>query len=345
MTGPTVAAVVVNHNYARYLPAAVESVLAQATPFDDVIVVDDGSTDDSLDVLAPYRDRITVLAITNRGQLGACRAGLAATNADYVYFLDADDHALPHLVATVAPLLAEKPVKVQFQLRGVSDSAGELHSVFPTFPRAYDAAAMRADNDTIGFYICPPTSGNVYSRDALLALPLDEVEQRDFIDGPPTLALPYVGEVLSLPEPLACYRLHGSNHSQWSEPTVALLTHEIEWFFRRWRQAIVLIGGRDPRHRARTMYVAERELMAAALRPGGRTLVPAARLVRAVVPTNLPGRQKALVSGWALALSLPSPRLRRALVRARRSPLNRSSGLRRLVRLAVRGRPERRTGP
>lgn len=335
---PTIAAVVVNHNYARYLPAAVDSVLAQREAFDEVIVVDDGSTDDSLDVLAPYRDRLTVLEIINRGQLGACRAGLEATGADYVYFLDADDVALPQLVENVSPALADKPVKVQFQLQGFSEAAGELHSVFPTFPDGYDAAAMRADNDSIGFYICPPTSGNVYSREALLALPLDAIDQRDFIDGPPTLALPYVGEIGSLPVPLARYRLHGNNHSQWSEPTPELLTHEIDWFHRRWVQACALLGGRDPRHGGRPMYVVERDVMIAALRRGGHTPVPVARLLRAMLPTNLPGRQKVLLSGWALGLTLPSTRWRRSLVRARRSPLNRPDGLRRLVRLGVRGR-------
>lgn len=338
MSTPTIAAVVVNHNYARFLPTALDSVLAQDVAFDEVIVVDDGSTDDSPAVLTRYRDRVTVLEIANRGQLGACRVGLAATGADYVYFLDADDRALPHLVRTVLPALSRRPVKLQFQLQGVSDSAGELHSVFPTFPAGYDTASMRADNDFIGFYICPPTSGNVYSRAALAALPLDAVDQRDFIDGPPTLALPYLGEIVSLTVPLACYRLHGENHSQWSEPTTALLGHEIEWFARRWVQADALVGGQETRHGTRTMYVAERELMIAALRQGGRTPVAAARLLRAMSRTNLPGRQKALLGGWALGLTLPVRRLRRHLVRARRSPLNRSDLLRRFVRVGVRGR-------
>lgn len=342
MTTPTIAAVIVNHNYARFVTEAVRSVLAQRTPFDEVIVVDDGSTDDSPEVLAAVAaadDRVRVLAIANRGQLGACRAGLDAATADYVYFLDADDYTRPHLVETVRPALGGGgPVKLQFQLEGVSDTGGELESVFPSYPDGYGAAAMRADNSSIGFYICPPTSGNVYSRRALQALPLDRVDQRDFIDGPPTLALPYHGEVVSLREPLACYRLHGNNHSQWSEPTAELLTHEIEWFTRRWEQAGRLLDGADPRRGDRPMYVAERELMIAALAPRGRTPVRAVRLIRTLLPTNLPGRQKLMITGWALGLTLPSARLRRNLVRARRSPLNRSNSLRRLVRLGVRGR-------
>lgn len=336
MRKPTIAAVVVNYNYARFLPAAVDSLLEQHVKFDEVFVVDDGSTDDSLQVLAPYRDRVTVLEISNRGQLGACRIALAASSADYVYFLDADDLAMPQLVQVISPLLINSPAKVQFQLKGFSNSAEELHSIFPTFPEGYDASAMRADNDSIGFYICPPTSGNVYSREVLAGLPLEAIDQRDSIDGPPALALPYVGEIASLPVPLARYRLHGSNLSQWSEPTPELLTHEIEWFHRRWIQVIALIGGDDPRKGGvRPMYVAEREAMVAALRRGA-LIVPVARLMWAMTPTNLPVRQKLLLTGWALGLILPSTRMRRSLVRARRSPLNRSRWLRRFVRLAVR---------
>ena len=338
MSEPTIAAVVVNHNYARYVSSAVESVLAQDVPFDEVFVVDDGSTDDSRTVLARYRDRVTVLEILNRGQLGACRAALAEATADYVYFLDADDEAFPHLVRTVTPALATHPVKVQFQLQGISEGAGELHSVFPSFPDGYDATAARADNDTLGVYICPPTSGNVYRREALLELPLDRIDQRDFIDGPTTFALPYVGEIVSVDAPLAYYRLHGDNHSQWSEPTVELLRHEVDWFHRRWSQVGVLLDGPDPRPGGRPMYEAERELMITALRPRGLPVLGAVRMIRAMLRTNLPPRQKVLLTGWALALCLPSARLRNQLVRARRSPLNRSGSLRRIVRLGVRGR-------
>jgi glycosyltransferase involved in cell wall biosynthesis len=333
----TIAAVVVNYNYGRFLPTAIDSVLAQREPFSEVIVVDDGSTDDSLEVISAYSDRVKIIAQANSGQLGACRAGLAAATADYVYFLDADDLADERLVETVTPLLTSRPVKIQFQLQALSDSDADLQSIFPTYREVYAAAQMREDNDTIGFYVCPPTSGNVYSRSALLALPLEDLDQRDFIDGPATLALPYVGEVASVNAPLARYRLHGANHSQWSEPTVALLEHEKAWFARRWEQVMGLVPESGRRQRDPVLYHAERDLMIAALREKGHTPPAVLRMVRALLPTHLPVRQKVLLTGWALGLLVPAPELRRSLVRARRSPLNRSSGLRKLVRLGVRG--------
>lgn len=340
-TRPTVAAVIVNYNYARYLPEAVESLLVQETPFDDIVVVNDGSTDDSMQVLTRYRDRIRVLDIPNGGQLGACRAGLAAVTTDYVYFLDADDFARPHLLTTVLAQLSGTPVKMQFQLEGVSAGVEQLESVFPTYPAGYNAARMRADNRSIGFYVCPPTSGNVYLRMALLELRLDTLDQRDFIDGPPTLALPHVGDVQSLDVPLAAYRVHGGSHSQWSEPTAELLNHETEWFDRRWAQTAGLLGMDGPPFGVQTpLYVLERELMVAAL-GNRRTTAVALRMLRCLPATNLPGRQKLLLAGWAVALIVPAQRLRTSLVRARRSPVNRSKRMRKILRVLLRGQLRR----
>ncbi len=335
---PTIAAVIVNYNYARYLPDALDSVLGQDRPFDEIIAVNDGSTDRSMEVLAGYRNRLTVLDIPNGGQLGACRAGLAATTTDYVYFLDADDYAHPQLVSTVLAHLAGSPVKVQFQLEGVNPAVADLGSIFPTFPEPYDAARMRSDNRTVGFYICPPTSGNVYHCGTLRGAGLEMLDQRDFIDGPATLAMPYLGEVRSINTVLAAYRVHGANHSQWSEPTPELLAHEVEWFDRRWEQTARVVGSTQPPFGdRRPFYVLERELMIAAL-DACPTWAPAVRALRTLPATNVVAGQKVMLAVWAIGLTLPVRGLRRSLVRARRSASNRPRGLQWLIRSVLRGR-------
>lgn len=331
-TPPTLAAVVVNYNYARYLPEAIDSLLSQTVAFDEIVVVNDGSTDESMTVLERYLGSVTVIDIANRGQLGACLVGLDAVVSDYVYFLDADDYVSEHLVAKVAPALVTGPTKVQFQLRPVSPVVDLPGTPYPVYPRSYRTCDMREDNVSLGFYICPPTSGNVYRRADLSRLPLGYLEQRDFVDGPLTLALPYVGDIETIREPLAYYRMHGGNHSQGTF-TVPALQAEIDWFARRWQETWQLVGQPDDHRMPRaSLYVIERRLMIAALENRHlATAVLVVRFVRALLRSHTPGRRAAMLIVWALGLLVPVGRVRRASVRSRRAPLTRTRSARRLV--------------
>ena len=102
---PLVTVVIPSHNYARYVGDAVQSVLAQTYAPVEIIVVDDGSTDDTFQVLARFGDRIRVLRLPGLGVAHARNAGLRAAMGEFVVFLDADDVLLPDaLTAQVACL-------------------------------------------------------------------------------------------------------------------------------------------------------------------------------------------------------------------------------------------------
>ncbi len=336
MAAPTLAVVIPNFNYARYLPQAIESVLSQRPAFDEVVVVDDGSTDDSLEVLARYAGQVTVLRLANGGQLGACRAGMAASTADYIYSLDADDFAAPGLVARIRIALADRPAKVQFQLRGVDDTGADLGSTFPTFPPGYDAAAMRWDNTALGFYICPPTSGNVFGREALARLDLADLDPRGVIDGTPSLAMPYLGDVVSIQEPLAAYRVHGGSMSRWSEPTPDLLRQEIFLFNKVWDETVLALGPAAPPRPTAPLYIREREMMMACLQ-GRLFIVPMVwRFVAGLLKTHLPAKQRFVFTVWATVLLLPVAGLRDYCIRMKRSSANRSKRLRMLINAVMR---------
>lgn len=92
---PLVSVVIPNHNYADYVGQAVESALGQTHPEVEVIVVDNGSTDASLDVLASYGSRCVVVAQSDMGQSAARNRGIATARGEFVAFLDADDVWLP----------------------------------------------------------------------------------------------------------------------------------------------------------------------------------------------------------------------------------------------------------
>ena len=88
---PKVSVVVPTRNHARFLVAAVESVLSQTVRPTEVIVVDDGSTDNTLEALRQYAGRICVISQENRGVAAARNVGASVASGEILAFLDADD--------------------------------------------------------------------------------------------------------------------------------------------------------------------------------------------------------------------------------------------------------------
>ena len=88
------------YNCERYVAQAIESVLAQTRPSDEIIVVDDGSTDGTSDVLRNFDGRIRTIFHRNRGPGGALNVAIAASSGDAFAFLDCDDLWTPEKLRT-----------------------------------------------------------------------------------------------------------------------------------------------------------------------------------------------------------------------------------------------------
>jgi cellulose synthase/poly-beta-1,6-N-acetylglucosamine synthase-like glycosyltransferase len=98
---PLVSIIVDSYNYERYVGEAIDSALNQDYPNIEVVVVDDGSTDRSRDVIRGYDDRIVAVLKPNGGQGSAYKAGFEASHGGFVIFLDADDRIYPHAATEI----------------------------------------------------------------------------------------------------------------------------------------------------------------------------------------------------------------------------------------------------
>lgn len=102
---PLVSILINNYNYGRFLDDAITSALSQTYSNVEVIVVDDGSTDNSAEIIAKYEGRIKAIFKENGGQASAFNAGFAASAGEIICFLDSDDAYKPEKVERVISAL------------------------------------------------------------------------------------------------------------------------------------------------------------------------------------------------------------------------------------------------
>lgn len=108
-TCPTFSIVIPTYNYGRYVGRAIDSALACRGPAREVIVVDDGSTDDTTAVLQAYGSQIIACRQANQGVSVARNRGIAAASGEFVVCLDADDTLLPEALETFAAVIENHP--------------------------------------------------------------------------------------------------------------------------------------------------------------------------------------------------------------------------------------------
>ena len=107
---PTVSVIIPTYNRAPFVGEAIESALAQTRPPLEVVVVDDGSTDDTADRVAHYGDRVVYVRQTNAGPATARNTGIGHARGDLIALLDSDDRWLPQKLEWQVPLFDDPEV-------------------------------------------------------------------------------------------------------------------------------------------------------------------------------------------------------------------------------------------
>jgi hypothetical protein len=220
---PAALSVIVNNfNYEQFVGAAIDSALGQGERV-EVVVVDDGSTDGSRAVIESYGRRVVPVFQENAGQAAAFNAGFAASSAEIVVFLDADDLLAPGAVDAIRDAFADPAVaKLHWSLWEIGDDARPTGKLRPEalMPEG-DLRPRVVEHGPLG-HSNPPTSGNAFARRVLeRMLPMPEAEYRICADAYVVMLASLYGEVRRSLTPLSLWRRHGENRYNGTRETVA----------------------------------------------------------------------------------------------------------------------------
>ncbi len=212
---PLVSIIISNYNYQNFLRDAVDSALSQTYPNVEVIVVDDGSTDGSREVIASYGDQIVALLKENGGQASTCNVGYQSAKGEIVFFFDADDTLLFGTVERVVAAFQSEPevVKVQYRLQNVDANGKPTGDTQPPYRLPMHSGDLRQRLLETNEYTWPATSGNAFLAAVLCQImPIPEVLCRGIPDIHLCNLSPLYGRVISLDRAGALYRIHGRNN-------------------------------------------------------------------------------------------------------------------------------------
>lgn len=326
MTGSTFKlAVIVNcYNYAEYVERAIRSVLAQGRDDCELIVVDDGSTDASWDVIG--RTGVTAYRIENGGQRRACVFGLERTTAPFVLFLDADDELTPGALDAIIPHLRPSTAKLQFCLSRIDGDGNRLGSAVPEPDLIRATGNLGERVRRTGVYVSPPTSGNVFRRD--LCELLRDADYDDAVDGIILLAAPFFGEVVSLPEELGLYRVHDRNMSGVGR---TVDTARIKQHMQRFRNLVDhlnrVVPGAKPQQLdvERTFFYLEKKSVLASIERRMERYRQLPMLIRVIGEDYFSPKRKLALSLFHILIAVLPVDMSRRLIEARYRPEHRTA--------------------
>lgn len=205
----TVSVVIPTYNYGRFVTEAVDSVLAQTRPADEVVVIDDGSTDDTRERLRPYGDRIRYVYQNNQGLSAARNTGIRTARGDVIGLLDSDDLWHPEKLAWQVGALAGAP-----ELGLVAaDTVRDLKQGWPEVGRAapLPLRAVTLRDLVIRSRFGP--SGVLARRQCFAAVGGFDTTLRSAEDRDMWIRIAAKFPIAKLELPLWYYRLHGGNMS------------------------------------------------------------------------------------------------------------------------------------
>lgn len=206
-----------NYNYGCFLAEAIDSALAQTYENFEVIVVDDGSTDNSREIIESYGNKIVPVLKENGGQASAFNTGFAASRGSIICFLDSDDVFLPEKATEIVKAFTNYPDcswcfhPLHYTNDPLGDSVDKNGSVFL---KNYDLRSFFESGNLTKeiFSILPATSGLCFTRSFLESiLPMPEGKGISINENYIKYIALAISEGLTTNQKLGCLRLHNEN--------------------------------------------------------------------------------------------------------------------------------------
>lgn len=214
MNKPTISVIVPVYNSEQFLASVLESVLAQTSPANEIIVVDDGSTDGSADIIATYGERVRTLRQTNQGQGVARNRGAEASTGSLLAFIDSDDLWDSNKLAIQVALLERFPQAVatycDYRTIDGHGAVTQTTSAVGT-PRPSGNALQQL---LIGNCVGSPSVVLVRREAFFQAGGFNEKHSRAAEDYALWLALAVIGPIIYSPDTLVSYRRHAAQTTQ-----------------------------------------------------------------------------------------------------------------------------------
>jgi glycosyltransferase involved in cell wall biosynthesis len=223
MSEPLLSVVLPNYNHAQYLSRAIDAIADQDRPPDEIIVIDDASSDDSRDVLLQYQTRLPSLIVLvnerNLGALFALQRGLEVAKGRYIYFAAADDQVLPGFFSQAISTLEAAPTVGLFCAETIllDGATGRRIGTRPVvrplrmggrlFAKEVEDLLKRADN-----FI--HTGSSIFRRQALLKKGGFAVEAGSFSDGLLARKIALTEGMWFLPTAVATWHIHADGLSR-----------------------------------------------------------------------------------------------------------------------------------
>ena len=225
MSAPTLSAVMPNYNHARYLADSIAAIAGQSRPPDELLVLDDASTDDSLQVVEPFLERFPFIRLIrherNRGVNAAHERLFSEARGDYVHAAAADDLRLPGFFAQAMAMAERFPqAGLIFGVMGVVDAEGRRFGAVGarrwSDPLYADPGRFLREYLMAELPLHSPCAATIYRRDALAKVGGYRTELGSFAD---TFAFRAIGlkyGVCYLPQEVVQFRKLPGSFSQQS---------------------------------------------------------------------------------------------------------------------------------